>query len=109
MSKQNIIRTLRRARNIIRTKGWTQGFSARNADRRYTDPRSTEAVCFCILGAIDRANNELQLCSGSKAADVIRDVTPTGLIAEWNDHPNRTKSQVLAIFGEAIAKVEARL
>jgi hypothetical protein len=68
-----------------------------------TDPR---AVCFCIVGAIERTHGDADF----QAWEALRDAANggTGSVAEWNDAPERTHAEVMDAFDAAIRAEEAR-
>lgn len=76
---------------------WTKGFAARSVYGAPIDPRSNEAVCWCLVGAIAR-------CYG----DDVHFHNVRNLIADkvgrteasWNDTPKRTYSEVYALVKE---------
>lgn len=55
LTKAQWIETFRAAREILTTKGWSQGEFARDASRRPCLPPSPEACSFCLIGAVWRA------------------------------------------------------
>jgi hypothetical protein len=101
-----VIATLRRARKLIsQPERWTRAHFARDARGRGLTPNNADAVCFCAVGAIQRA-------SGSLAYDTP-EIRALGYrlgsaIPHWNDHPRRTHAQVLARFDRTIARLEAK-
>lgn len=77
-------------------KGWTQGAFARKADGSPTYSLDPEAVCWCAFGALNMAYpdhgyvgvfTELKTAIGGEQ-----------LVAYWNDDPNRTQQEVIAMF-----------
>lgn len=76
---------------------WTQGFYARNASAQPLDARNPNAVCWCTLGFIDR---ELPGNPGCPIEIALTEFTQTSSVAEWNDTPGRTASEVAAIFAK---------
>ena len=88
-------------------KGWTQGAWARNRKGTPVNEDSTRAVCWCALGALWKADgigsyglNALVKASGGE-------VHPT-TISGWNDNPDRTQAEVLALFDKAIEAERAK-
>lgn len=94
---------LREARALIE-RGWTQG-------------NYVEEGCYCALGAIGMAvvGNPTApsfMCGYPAISGVVRALgLPLGLrtssgVADWNDAPDRTQAEVLAVFDKAIALAE---
>jgi hypothetical protein len=54
-SRAAILNALEEAAQLIEKKGWTQGFAAQDAHGRTVDPKSPEAVCYCLVGALGAA------------------------------------------------------
>lgn len=93
------------ARALIDTpEKWTQDKLARNESGWFVPPKSPEAVCFCGEGAIIRAACDLRNPYGAPAAllQLCRAVKKE-LFYEYNDHPRRKRSQIMAAFDKAIA------
>lgn len=104
---------LKRAKRLLETKGWTQGWYARDKGGNETSPLSDEAVCFCSVGAVERAAGADYAYAYAFAIDKLVASLPRGWtrVPEYSDAPRRTKAQVLALFDRAIAsalKAEAR-
>lgn len=91
------VRRLERARALLaKPNGWTRGWYAKTQKNNEANPRSRAAVSFCVLGACDRVGASTQILSEiviPKRANTLPD---------WNDHPDRTQEQVLALFDKAI-------
>ena len=102
---------LRHARGLIE-QGWTQGAFARDADGHGVNHRNSRAVCFCGVGAIRRAADDLRMPRRLTAAawKVLDDVCPDQelLAMGWQDEPGRTQSEVLAMFDRAIEREAGR-
>jgi hypothetical protein len=84
-------------------QGFTQGEYARDALGCGTTAASSEAVCWCSLGAIDAVADMLSP-EGDRAVDALSG-RMDGWIPSFND--THTKEEVLAKFDEAIALAEA--
>lgn len=85
---------------IAAPEGWTQGEYARDADGCAVDPDNPDAVCFCALGAIERACE--RGIDGDEAIQAIQRIV--GLVAGFND--THTHAAVVAMFDEAIARLD---
>lgn len=86
-------------------KRWTTHGKARDTRGRPTLVHDPYAACWCLLGALQRvyggtfyANPDCMRAMG-KVNDALPDDAET--IAEWNDHPDRTAEEVLALVTKA--------
>lgn len=111
MTNERELELLKAARAKIEL-GWCQNANARDKYGDDVSPNYPEAVQWCIIGAtlavagnvavVSRMQDMLKLSAG------IGDVPFTNSLSWFNDKPGRTKYQVLALFDEAIGRVEAR-
>jgi len=93
MSKaESTTQVLIAAKWMIENVGWCQGRSIQMDE-------SQKPVAFCAGGAI--AGVEADFYHKSFARDYLYRVVLTH-VPEWNDHPLRTKKQVLKAFDQAI-------
>lgn len=95
--------TLIKARALIK-KGWTQKYYAKDKDGNHLEipfdgGEPEGATCYCTLGAIFAAAGWGY--RGQDCKILIRKIID-GSITEWNDHPSRTKAEVLSLFDRAI-------
>lgn len=101
----NVLEVLIAAKEKIATRDcWTQGVHARAKDGLPTDRRATNAYSWCIVGAV------LSITEGDlgwKALDLIRDQAMCGPITTWQDMPERTHEEVMAVFFMTIETVRA--
>jgi hypothetical protein len=106
--------------------GWCQGVFARTAQGAQATLGSPDAVAFCILGA----SSHLTVLAGKptyamhpEAREAIRALValvapgvpfdgPMGRygapLVAWNEAPERTQAEVLALVDRAIAEVSSR-
>ena len=99
-----VAEVLRKARGYIE-RGWTRGIFARGPDGAGVSPVDASATCWCSIGAIVAASNyDMTVCAS--ASDVLRGVIQGGNIARWNDDPERTQADVIAVFDKGIAAAE---
>ena len=100
---QDVIRALEEARRLCAV-GWTQRVGARDKNSNTVSTKSPDAVYFCLWGSIYRAENSH---TGQRAygaiVESIGGINPDPV--EWNDAPDRTQADVLALFDRTIAKL----
>ena len=72
-------------------KAWTQGVCARNHNGHSVHTDSPEAVSWCLSGAEIKCYKIKDWRVLNKMVDAI------GSITGWNDYPNRTHAEVLAL------------
>lgn len=98
-----VVDVLRRARDLLLTKGWTQGAFARNKYGRSITALSRDAVCYCAYGAIDRASRRGKGDLAEASCDLLRRAARfRSSTSKWNDRRGRTKREVLRAFAKAI-------
>jgi hypothetical protein len=91
------------ARNLIAKKGWCQGALARTIAGGTVPTDSPGAASWCMVGAIEHCSNDaLPLSIETNARRLIMSALDICSIPAWNDHPGRTKAEVLAAFDKAI-------
>ena len=114
-----------RARNWLSKPGqWIQGSSARTGRGSATYTTNENATCWCLTGAIHRAACEITgaeladraptLTEGNReffrlyrgaiitVAKYIPDLDHAGVFV-WNDRPNRTQEEVVALLDHILA------
>lgn len=108
MPNHRISETLKRARHLLIEKGWTQRVAARDARGDPVSVDSPRAACFCVGGAIMAASVkgvdyvEARNHFAHFALSAPGSVSPS-VVAAFNDHPGRTREEVIAKLDEAIA------
>lgn len=98
------------AANLLESKGWTQQASARDSNGDDVSYYDEEAVCYCILGALDKVNNQPVAragldSEGNKAYTHLK-ATIGGMIAQWNDQEGQTKENVIKTIREAAETIK---
>jgi hypothetical protein len=96
---------LQTARQLI-ANGWTKNQSARTADCRPTTPWNKNAESFCAVGALMAVGASTGWLAKSLPAPAA-DISTTKTLTDFNDHPNTTQDDVLALYDHIIEKVEA--
>lgn len=106
--KVTVKQLLTRARNYLR-RGWTQGPFAVDAQGRSVDPSDSKACRFCAMGAMIRAGNSLDATEHvvGEAYDKLHAAAGRHFVY-FNETPGRTKREVVAMFGRAIAGRKAK-
>jgi hypothetical protein len=99
-----VIKALKKTRRLI-LKGWTRGAFARNDRRRPVTYDSKTAVCWCLLGAIDRAAGPV---GDADVEEALQTVLGGADLASFND-TQKTKWPVLALIDKAIAAEKAKV
>lgn len=112
-----VMALLRRARALLSRRGaWTQGGLAVDKDGEYLEPDDSEAVAFCMLGALDHevggagGNDPLYNEACYELAMTIRPGsvrTSDDIIPDYNDAENRQKRTILRAFDRTIARIRA--
>lgn len=90
---------LREAKKLIEA-GWTKGYYQRDSDGHMCDPE--QAVSYCVIGACQKTGIAHRL---HRHPDALP--SPFIYAAEFNDHPNTRKEDILAFFDKLIAAEEA--
>lgn len=99
---------LKKARELISDeKAWTKGWFAKDERGRDVYADDPGAVCFCAMGAIDRAAEECGGVDDVPALNMLVRALGGTAIDLFNDAPERTHAEVLAAFDKAIASSEA--
>jgi hypothetical protein len=100
--------TLRAALNLLKTKGWTQGALARDANGSEVPYSRQDATCFCALGAVAHAARGDSAVEGL-AWDALDNTAKTrGFqdVVQYNDFKDTEFKHVRALFGKAILECE---
>jgi hypothetical protein len=93
---------LRKVRKLI-AGGWTRGTFARNARGVPVQAQDKRAVRFCPSGACWRVGGAWRLIRLIEA-----EIGPRATLNIWNDRPERTKAEVLALIDKTIAAEKSR-
>ena len=104
----NELVTLIAARALIATpEAWIQGRFAQDANGVPVGPFDEWACKFCTVGAITCASGEPLT---ETRASILRAHLPKPFdnLVNFNDHPDTTHADVLALFDRAIASEEAK-
>jgi hypothetical protein len=100
----SVLDLLTRAQNLIRDpNNWTQDFIARDKIGRPVNVTDPDAVCFCSLGALARAEPDPEARAKAKIYlhDAVDHLTGGWGIATFNDREGRTHEEVMAMWDKA--------
>ena len=106
----NVLKVLRTARGLVNKKnGWIRGAMAMNKMGKTVTVKSPEAVAFCAIGALRRAEFKLGTPGVATQARIeLRKALPitayNGSIVEFNDNSS-DNTRVVNLFDRAIARV----
>lgn len=100
---------LAKAADLIEPEGrWTQGYRAQTSEGRITEPGTSEAHCWCIVGAIQEVEESGGHSPYSRPALRFVDCVVGHEPALWNDDPSRTQSEVVTALRSASKLAEER-
>lgn len=100
---------LRKARALLEMQNhWTKRAFALNAEGYVTDPTGNDAVCWCSVGAIRRVAGGAHRTAVIESTNALTACLSGRYISEFNDDPNTTHADVLAMFDRAIARAETK-
>lgn len=72
---------------------WTQGELAKDSRGNFAEPLSNEAVCWCLLGAIEKCYGRRTKLSKKVLEKIdyhlFQSLVGEGPVAVWNDDPYR--------------------
>jgi hypothetical protein len=89
------------------SKRWTKGAIARNVHGSATAESDSDAVCWCLNGAICKAERDAGLWpllseSNTSVQDFIYPVIPAEYISYYNDAEETTHSDLMSTLDKAI-------
>jgi hypothetical protein len=88
---------LRAAADLLSTDGWIQGAPSDEHDR------------YCMVGAVNVVTEDADVyVDAIEAVEAVLDHLGALSIADWNDEPERTAEQVIAVLRETAAEEDAR-
>lgn len=92
-------------------RGWTQRVEALNGKGKPVWARNPQSVCWCLAGALDRAAyllhqpdvlvDEIGHILAQKLGFDFEDLAE---VVNWNDAPERTQAEVVALLDSLIAE-----
>ncbi len=98
------------ARELVE-RGWTQRADARCVDGTIVHPCDERAASWSLLGALVAALEHVAASDGEHAAvgqlartcRRLADIVDTDSLVQWNDAPERSRADVLAVLDRALA------
>lgn len=104
VSQEEVQDLLAKAWHDLKTHGWRQGDYYTVTDW-CTNQELPQGCSSCALGAIYRATGQtFDDASHNEVLQVAEELfgvkVGNTIIAQWNDHPDRTEAEVLAVFEE---------
>ena len=115
IKKNYLLWSLREVKNIISDeKSWTKETAARNAEGNKVHPYNYDAICFCTIGAIQRARlsdssfevfGELQK-SIIELYSEYENIEKKSVVQFFNDSKNTTHEMLMSVFDHAITRVK---
>lgn len=85
---------------------WTTRFLARNKFGENVNPRSSNAVCWCFFGGIQKVSNLSLFSEPKNLINFIENILPNPHnIILWNDAPERKQQDILNLIAEIQTKV----
>lgn len=82
-------------------KHWTRGDLAHDVDGAAVDPRSKNAVCWCVIGAVQKFSLGYQCDALNRIHNAVGE---SG--SEFNDYHTTTHADVLRVLDAAIEKAK---
>jgi hypothetical protein len=103
------LEVLRGARELLAyPERWIKGEDAADVIGQPLENGYDEgAVCWCLAGALEKVSGRTQDCGVEPAYQAVDDlIVDATNVREWNDAPERTHAEVLALLDRAIASAE---
>ena len=100
-----VVEALRGAKSLV-ANGWIKHWPAQTATGRRVDYKAPDACSFCAAAATARASGGMSTPVYKRAMRLLEAAAEGWVLSDWNDAPDRTQSDVLALFDKAIALAE---
>jgi hypothetical protein len=84
-------------------RGWCKEYHAIDANAVPVDPRSEQAVCWCIEGAVMK----VAYAQTDEVMEYLRDALSTQYVSDWNDQAE-SKEQVVRELRDAALRARER-
>lgn len=86
-------------------QGWCKGVSMRDAAGHEATEKT--ATCWCSIAACCVVAGNGYAVVGDAAVRILAQLVPAELLSIWQDAPDRTQAEVLALFDQAIVEEQA--
>ena len=86
---------------FLKDHEWTQHAYARKAAGDVCSISDPKACSFCIYGVLNTVYGGSYLAPGKKVMNLARERYGSGDLVSINDHPDRTKEEIVALLCEA--------
>jgi hypothetical protein len=99
---------------IEKPEHWTQGFFARDKDKKPAIPHGSTATCWCALGALRNvASHHHVIATPARrlAGDSLQLASRSYFnmsVGDFNDHPKTRHEDVLVLFDMAIERLSSK-
>ena len=99
-STRDILKVMRK--RLEAPERWAKGSFSLNAVGELVLPRSKDAICWCLLGAVYR---DVPHAAWEPCVQALTDaLPPEGRNLTWfNDEPGTTHADIMALFDRALA------
>ena len=84
--------------------GWTQHALARTVEGNRCNPESPQAVCWCLVGAIDVVS--IGKLGAGHQNHFLNYLGLDGLISSWNDQLNRSQEDVVKLLRDTAKRAD---
>ena len=110
MKKVEVLQQLNEMKKLLSDDSrWTKLFYARDANGDSVSPRSDEATCWCISGAIMKVLDcETMVRTGSLLNSSLYNILrgQNELLSDFNDCPTTDHSDVMSFIDDAMVRLE---
>lgn len=103
-----VLEILERARELIATpERWMQMVGARKANGEHANWGASDAVCHCLYASLCVVSGDVFDDETEQAIVDAFGLEDIGAVIRWNDAPERTHVEVLALLDTTIARLKA--
>jgi hypothetical protein len=86
-------------------KHWIKGDLAKNESGAVVDPMASDAICWCMNGAmikVTESNNLARIIQEMDAQDYLYKAIPVPYVSSYNDADETTHQDIMNVFDKAI-------
>lgn len=110
MSDMTVDQPLKELRDLLdHPNGWCKSNFAKNSDGESVDPQHPTACKWCLMGGVTHVaghNELLYSCVMSHLYDALRAIGTNVSMMTFNDAPETTHADVIAVIDKAIENLE---